>query len=385
MADKDNTFLNANNLYEEVEGEAGKTLDLELHQQTNLVGIIKNRFHQAQDARKTDETRWLKAYENYRGLYNKSVKFRDSEKSRIFVKITKTKVLAAFGQLIDVIFGTGKFPIGISETKIPEGETAHAYLDTQTGAPGIESTMGGAEVPDDIGNRIDNPYDVGYEGDGKVLKPGATLGNGLFEESLEDKLGDKLKDGLSPNPAALEISPAQKAARRMEKLIHDQIDESKGSSEIRNALLESALLGTGIVKGPFNFNKKLHQWETGEDGERTYNPLEVRVPRIEFVSCWDFYPDPSATSMEECEFIVHRHKMNRSQLRQLRNMPYFNEDAIRECIQQGPNYEEKDFESQLKDDSRAEDYETNFEVFEYWGIMDAEIMHVMLVLTYQTL
>jgi hypothetical protein len=372
MADKDNTFLNANNLYEEVEGEAGKTLDLELHQQTNLVGIIKNRFHQAQDARKTDETRWLKAYENYRGLYNKSVKFRDSEKSRIFVKITKTKVLAAFGQLIDVIFGTGKFPIGISETKIPEGETAHAYLDTQTGAPGIESTMGGAEVPDDIGNRIDNPYDVGYEGDGKVLKPGATLGNGLFEESLEDKLGDKLKDGLSPNPAALEISPAQKAARRMEKLIHDQIDESKGSSEIRNALLESALLGTGIVKGPFNFNKKLHQWETGEDGERTYNPLEVRVPRIEFVSCWDFYPDPSATSMEECEFIVHRHKMNRSQLRQLRNMPYFNEDAIRECIQQGPNYEEKDFESQLKDDSRAEDYETNFEVFEYWGIMDAE-------------
>jgi hypothetical protein len=213
MADKDNTFLNANNLYEEVEGEAGKTLDLELHQQTNLVGIIKNRFHQAQDARKTDETRWLKAYENYRGLYNKSVKFRDSEKSRIFVKITKTKVLAAFGQLVDVIFGTGKFPIGISETKIPEGETAHAYLDTQTGAPGIESTMGGGELPENIGNRVEdtvNPYDIGYEGDGKVLKPGATLGNGLFEESLEDKLGDKLKDGLSPNPAALEISPTQK-------------------------------------------------------------------------------------------------------------------------------------------------------------------------------
>ena len=46
----------------------------------------------------------------------------------------------------------------------------------------------------------------------------------------------------------------------MEKLIHDQIDESNGSSEIRNALLESALLGTGIVKGPFNFNKRLNKW-----------------------------------------------------------------------------------------------------------------------------
>ena len=50
----------------------------------------------------------------------------------------------------------------------------------------------------------------------------------------------------------------------------------------------------------------------GEDGERTYNPLEVRVPRIEFVSCWDFYPDPSATNIEECEYVVHRHKMNKS-------------------------------------------------------------------------
>ena len=182
-----------------------------------------------------------------------------------------------------------------------------------------------------------------------------------------------LVEGFSPNPQALEVSPAQKAARRMEKLIHDQIDESKGSSEIRNALLESALLGTGIVKGPFNFNKKLNNWSMGEDGERTYSPIEVRVPRIEFVSCWDFFPDPSATNIEECEYVVHRHKMNKSQLRQLRNMPYFNEDAIRDALMDGANYEEKDYELSLKDDARTDDsYQSHFEVLEYWGIMDAE-------------
>ena len=367
MADNENTFLTANNLYNDVEGEAGKTLDLELNQKQNLVGIIQSRFYQAEDARNTDERRWLKAYENYRGLYSKSVKFRDSEKSRIFVKITKTKVLAAYGQLVDVIFGTGKFPIGIQETKVPEGELDAAHLDINNPSVGLETS-----IPDDIGNRIDNPYDVGYEGDGKVLKAGATFGKGMFSESLEDQVEDNLVEGYNPNPQVLEISPAQKAARRMEKLIHDQIDESKGSSEIRSSLLESALLGTGIVKGPFNFNKKLNKWDMSDEGERTYNPLEVRVPRIEFVSCWDFYPDPSATSIEECEYIVHRHKMNKSQLRQLRNMPYFDEDAIRACLMEGPNYEEKDFESQLKDDARQDDYQTNFEVMEYWGIMDAE-------------
>ena len=375
MAENENTFLRANDIYEEVEGEAGKTLNLEEDQQTNLVGIIKSRFALSEESRNGDERRWLKAYENFRGLYNKSIKFRESEKSRIFVKITKTKVLAAYGQLVDVIFGTGKFPIGIEETKLPEGEKENAYLDTQNPQMGIESNL-----PDNIGNRLeDEPvesiYNVGYEGDGKTLKPGATLGTGMFEDDVVTQADEQglLQEGLTPNPQAPEVSPAQRAARKMEKLVHDQIEESNGGSEIRNALLEASLLGTGIVKGPFNFNKKLHKWDTNENGERQYNPLEVRVPRIEFVSCWDFYPDPAATNIEECEYVVHRHKMNRSQLRQLRNMPYFNEDAIRECIQDGPNYEDKDFESQLKDDYKLDDsYTANFEVLEYWGIMDAE-------------
>ena len=38
--EKENTFLNADNIYEEVEGEAGKELSLEIEQKTNLVGII---------------------------------------------------------------------------------------------------------------------------------------------------------------------------------------------------------------------------------------------------------------------------------------------------------------------------------------------------------
>ena len=359
---EENTFLNADNIYTDVEGESGKTLDLELDQKLNLVGIINSRYAKAEDARETDERRWLRAYENYRGLYKKSVKFRDSEKSRVFVKITKTKVLAAFGQLVDVIFGTGKFPIGIAETKLPEGEKEHAYLDPQNPTPSLEINE------DNLGNVVGDPFDVGYEGDGRTLPAGSTYPT---IESIEQKADGILAEGLSAIPEIPEISPAEKAARRMEKLIHDQIEESNGSSEIRNALLEAALLGTGIVKGPFNFNKKLHKW-SDEGGERNYNPLEVRVPRIEFVSCWDFYPDPAATNIEECEYVIHRHKMNKSQLRQLRNMPYFDEEAIRSCIQMGANYVEKDFESQLKDDAREDDYGSNFEVLEYWGIMDAE-------------
>ena len=374
MAENENTFLNADHIYEDVEGEQGKTLNLKADQQLNLAGLISDRFQVAEDARRTHENRWLTSYQNYRGLYGKKIKFRESEKSRVFVKVTKTKVLAAFGQLIDVIFGTGKFPIGISETKMPEGEVSQAHLDSQNPVPGIETTP--AE-PVESNEPEENPYDVGYEGDGKVLKPGATFGDGKFKERfLEEvaKLEGNYTEGFSPLPQDLEISPAQKAARRMEKLIHDQIEESNGSSELRSALFESSLMGTGIIKGPFNFNKTLNKWDEDEEGNRTYNPLEVRVPRIEFVSLWDFFPDPNATSMEECEYIVHRHKLNRSQFRALSKLPYFNKDAIRECLQMGGNYEKRSYEDQIREEEQDQQTPTRYEVLEYWGTMDAEYL-----------
>ena len=366
--------LTANGIYfGDVEGEDGLELTLEENLRNNLVGLITDRYVSAKSSRDLDEQRWLTAYHNYRGLYGKNVRFRESEKSRIFVKVTKTKVLAAFGQLVDVVFGANKFPIGISETKMPEGISQYGHVDASA-APGIETSQG--QAPEEEQEITDNPFDVGFEGDGRVLKPGATYATGKFEDIKLDKKAEEkgmLKEGPSPDPQVLELSPAQKAARRMEKLIHDQIEESNGASEIRNALFESALFGTGIVKGPFNFNKTLHRWDEGEDGDRVYSPVDVRVPRLEFVSIWDFFPDPNATNVDESEYVFHRHRMNRTQLRSLGKMPYFDKEAIRTCLQMGPNYVEEDYEHELKDDNRNDEYgASQYEVLEYWGVMDAE-------------
>ena len=370
--EEDNT-LTANEIYfAPVEDEQGLELTLEESLRNNFVGLLVDRYQSAQSARDLDEQRWLTAYHNYRGLYGKNIRFRESEKSRVFVKVTKTKVLAAFGQLVDVIFGAGKFPIGISQTKVPEGASEFAHLDTQNPLPGIETSQ--EELSEAKEEQQENPFDVGYEGDGRVLKPGSTYGSQKFEvQELEEAAEPQLKEGPSPDPQALEVKPAETAARKMEKLIHDQIEESNGASEIRNALFESALFGTGIVKGPFNFNKTLNRWEENEEGVRDYAPISVRVPRIEFVSIWDFFPDPNATNINECEYVFHRHRMNRTKLRSLSRMPYFNKDAIRQALAFGPNYEEQDYEQELKDDHRSEAYGSGqYEVLEYWGVMDAE-------------
>ena len=375
MNEENEEYGTADEIYFAAEETAGGLeLNLEEDVRNRFVGLVQDRYAAAEQARDFDEHRWLKAYHNFRGIYNKNVKFRESEKSKVFVKVTKTKVLAAFGQLVDVIFGTGQFPIGVRETQLPEGIAKYTHLEQgqtgiETSAPEYEAPVE-AEAPTPI-----SPYDVGYAGDGRdePFKAGETLTatKDVLSEAIKEA-GITFAEGASPNPQTLERSPAKEAARNMQVLIHDQIEESGGSSELRNALLEAALFGTGIVKGPFNYNKTLSRW-TVEEGERIYNPLNVRVPRIEFVSIWDFFPDPSATSIDDCEYIVHRHRMNKSQLRALSKMPFFKKDAIRECLQMGPNYTEKDYEHELKDDQRTEDYGSGqFEVLEYWGIMDAE-------------
>ncbi|MEK9699307.1 MAG: hypothetical protein VW270_26250, partial [Candidatus Poseidoniales archaeon] len=170
-----------------------------------------------------------------------------------------------------------------------------------------------------------------------------------------------------------QISPAQKAALNMEKQIHDQLLDTSAVNVFRSAIFESALLGTGIVKGPFNFYKRVHRWEKDEEGERSYNPYEKVVPRIEHVSVWDFHPDPSATSIEDAEYVIQRHRMNRQQLRNLINHPYFYKDAIENVIAKGSNYTDKYYEDTIREDETEAYYQENrFEVLEYWGVLDAK-------------
>ena len=56
-------------------------------------------------------------------------------------------------------------------------------------------------------------------------------------------------------------------------------------------------------------------------------------------------------------------------------MPYFDSDAIRECLMMGANYEDKYYDTQLRDEENDQAYGSDkYEVLEYWGIMDAEYM-----------
>ena len=315
---------------------------------SRLVDTVNERFNKAETARRSYEEQWLRNYKNYRGVYSDAVKFTEAEKSRVFIKVTKTKVLAAYGQITDVLFSAGRFPLSVDPTVLPEGIAGDVHYD-----PAAEGTEG------------ESPY--GFAGDGKDLPAGATessLKLGAFEDKLE---GKDVKEGMGSSPTSVNYNPAMLAAKRMEKKIHDQLDESEATKQLRSAAFEMPLFGTGIMKGPMAVDKEYPDW----DEEGNYIPVTKTIPKVSYVSVWDFYPDPDAAHISDCQYSVQRHKMNRSQLRDLKKRPFFRKEVIESVVDQGENYTKKYWEDDLKDyqlDSGVE----RFEVLEYWGVMDME-------------
>ena len=334
-------------------------------EKSSVIGFVQERYSRAEDARYADEQRWLKAYRNYRGIYGSDVQFTDTEKSRVFVKVTKTKTLAAYGQIVDVLFGNNKFPLSVNPSVLPDGvaEAVHINLDPKASAS-----------PDAIRAVTENKPASPYLIDGDTtLKPGETL---LDLQSrmagLNTKLeavSDKIVEGEGTTASTVTFHPAMIAAKKMEKKIHDQLQESGANTHLRSMAFEMALMGTGVMKGPFALDKEYPNWNA--DGE--YEPLIKTVPECSHVSVWDFYPDPEAKSMQDAEYVVERHKMSRTQLRSLKQRPYFMSDAIEEAVRQGADYTQKHWEMTMEDDDTQPTSE-RWEVLEFWGFVDVELL-----------
>jgi hypothetical protein len=171
-----------------------------------------------------------------------------------------------------------------------------------------------------------------------------------------------------------QISPSRESALKLEKIIHDQLISTDAVKVLRHAIFECCLLGTGVIKGPFSSFKEIQAWQVDESGARSYTPYKKNVPTISAVSCWDLYPDPAATSIEDADYVIERHRMNREQLRALQNKPHFDADAINECLNSGPNYTERGYEQSIRDeDSFDTAYKNRYEVLEYWGYLDSSL------------
>ena len=331
--------------------EEGNDVETENTSLSGLASYVESQFTRSKDTRLYDEERWLMAYRNYRGIYGSDVQFTDSEKSKAFVKITKTKVLASYAQLVDVLFAGSKFPVGIEARRYPNNVA--------------DAINFSADALTD--EKVQEVAQVDYKVPRAVVRPDLEKELGIYLDSLKP-VEEELEVGAGTLPNSATWEPAKRAAQLMEKKMHDQLEETNASKHLRSVAFETALFGTGIIKGPFAYDKEYPRW----DEEGNYDPIYETIPKVEYVSIWDFYPDPDALNMSEAEYTVQRHRLNRTQMRGLKKRPHFREESIELAIDYGPQYQREYWEDTLEDNSNSTAID-RYEVLEYWGILDAEL------------
>jgi len=331
--------------------------------ETDLAGVesfVMGRFNRAKETRREMEERWLEAYVNYRGENTPNTQYRAVEESDFFLKITKTKTLAAYGIIHEIMFPNNgnKFPVMVKPTPVPEGVEESVHVDPK--------------APKQDTDAPQSPY--GFPGDGKDPAPGATRNLGAIKDMFKGIMG-QVKEGTGNTPSALNFFPAEEAARRMDKKMQDQFTEGKAHESLKRALFDSVLYGTGVMKGPYAVEKEYPYWDAPEEegGKAVYAPKKKMVPSFEHVRIWDFYADPEAYGDFDMEYCVIRRRMSASNLRSLKKRVSFRSNAIDDAISAGPDYSEEWWDNSIQDDD-VEASNERYAVYEYWGLIGRDTL-----------
>lgn len=175
---------------------------------------------------------------------------------------------------------------------------------------------------------------------------------------------------------AQQIQAAAKAAGvAMQRLLDDQLTETDYSESAKAAMHDAVLLGTGILKGPVIAAKTDKRW-TAQGGIQVLSMNQRVIPTVEVVSPWDFFPDMSATKLEEAEFIFERRYITKKTLRRLAQRPGYRAASIRDVLRDDPrnSLTQDQQRSELRDilSIGSPIDETQYEWWQYHGPIERE-------------
>jgi len=170
---------------------------------------------------------------------------------------------------------------------------------------------------------------------------------------------------------------ADEAARAMEEQIADDFEEAQYYAHARDIIEDACIYGTGILKGPTIVNRTRKAWVT--DPMSGQSALEIQQeyrPSVERVDPWDFFPDMSAQSMHEAEFVFERKLINRKQLRELADLPGVMLEQLRKAMddEDGYGHIANDRRDELREITGVDTVSNakRWELWEYWGPLDKD-------------
>ena len=164
-------------------------------------------------------------------------------------------------------------------------------------------------------------------------------------EPLVDQEGNPLTNMQAHNRRVERI---RQKAKRMFTKIDSTLISNRYPSKARKCIRDAAIYGTGILKAPIP-NKMSASWAKKKTGQYALKTAAELSPDVKCISPFDFFPDLSATEVDEWGFTWERSFLLPSQLQQTAKDKGFEPDEVSKLMHQGVS----GFNSQ-EDESREE-------------------------------
>jgi hypothetical protein len=275
--------------------------------------ILTEYFEPWKAQRQCLEEEWYTAYDAFRGKYSSGnlerwKKLEGTEwRSKVFVRLTKIKVVSAVSQIEDVIFQGRNLPFSISPTPVPEL------------APGI------------------------------LLPPQeAQLRAQLMQRHLEDVLTETNFD------RKLMSSILECAIYGMSWLKSPHV---QGVSEYGYDLAVPGLEGA----------RNIPPHILDQHGRYSPTTRTRTKPTVTHPSVWDIFFDMEAPDVQSGLGIIHREKMSKGRFYDLLNQPGFNKAKVKKvCAEWGDHTGQTD-DNEGPGKQEINERKQGIEVLEFWG------------------
>ena len=198
------------------------------------------------------------------------------------------------------------------------------------------------------------------------------------QKSLVAKRLAQMAQGQPVPPEVVDeaiLKMAKEAAKKMAKVIDDQLVEARYKDVAIKTVHSGHLYGTGVMKGPL-VERKIRTRFVQQGNSWIAKSETYVVPFVDYVPLWRFYPDMSATELDQCRYAYERHQMTKADLVDLSQRKSFNKERIVNYIKSNPAGEVKlrYFDNELRVIGERNSTQGNkagtYEVLERWGWVD---------------
>lgn len=337
------------------------------------------------------EDRMLNALSQYHGwggskltnTKNKALDSKNDKDGPPVIHITRQITDQITSKIINMLLPSNERGWSIEPTPVPELldvireelKSRPSALEPEMVEPAPDGAMG--NPLDAADPQADGMGGMGYQMDGQMAPMDQMGGQPMPEPEPE------------PTPAMIaqrELDEAEKRAKAMQRLMDDQLAETKFAKLGRSIIKSACKIGTGILHGPVMTGKTKVKYVRKVTRDELGNDVSVWVKEIsedstanfQEIDPFSFYPEP-VESLEVAEYAWVYESMSPSRVNRLKKWPGFEAEQIDALLASKPDQGllKETLSKRANAEGQTLDHKGNYAVWRYFGPLPNSVLTIL--------